>query len=116
MNDLLDIPELNIKGELIGEENENFDRNTAFTFNEENVTEIISKLDLLIKNNKKQNDKLKILEQKNQYIKTDEYGTHFELGVYANGNELVADDDYKDPSAIQVSNLESEEKWKNLKI
>ena len=50
------------------------------------------------------------MEQKNQYIKTDEYGTHFELGVYANGNELVADDDYKDPSAIQVSNLESEEK------
>lgn len=39
--------------------------------------------------------------EKLQYITADDNGTHFINGVYANGNELRADDDYKDPSVIQ---------------
>ena len=55
-------------------------------------------------------DESNLHDNKTQHMSGDENGTHFINGVYANGNELVADDDYKDPSAIQVSNLESEEK------
>lgn len=44
-----------------------------------------------------------------QHITGDTNGTHFTSGVYANGHEMVADDDYPDPSATQVNNIESEE-------
>lgn len=53
--------------------------------------------------------KVGALENKTQHITADTAGTHFESGVYANGNELVADDDYPDPSDVQVNNIESEE-------
>lgn len=53
-------------------------------------------------------DEANIHDTRTQHITADTAGTHFESGVYANGNELVADDDYPDPSATQVAN-ESEE-------
>ena len=75
----------------------------AIPINAENLNKLIDAI-----NN--QFDGLEKLILKTRHITADEVGTHFTSGVYANGNELVADDDYKDPSAIQVSNLESEEK------
>lgn len=66
-------------------------------------------LNLLVSQINENNAEIVKLVSKTQHITADENGTHFINGVYSNGNELVADDDYKDPSAIQVSNLESEE-------
>jgi len=54
-------------------------------------------------------DETNIHDTRTQHISGDNNGTHFTSGVYANGNEIVADDDYKDPSATQVANVESEE-------
>ena len=40
-------------------------------------------------------DESNLHDNKTQHMSGDENGTHFINGVYANGNELVADDDYK---------------------
>lgn len=42
------------------------------------------------------------IKNKTQHITADNNGTHFKEGVYANGNEIVADDDYPDPSSTQI--------------
>lgn len=55
-------------------------------------------------------DESNLHDTRTQHITADEVGTHFINGVYANGNELVADDDYPDPSVTKTINLESEEK------
>ena len=44
------------------------------------------------------NQKILDLIEKAKYITTDNNGTHFTSGVYANGSELVADNEYPDPS------------------
>ena len=54
-------------------------------------------------------DESNLHDNKTQHITADEAGTHFTSGLYANGNEMVADDDYPDPSITQALNLESEE-------
>jgi len=54
-------------------------------------------------------DEANIHDTRTQYIIGDNNGTHFVNGVYANGNELIGDDDYPDPSATQVANIGSEE-------
>lgn len=46
--ELIDIEELQIKGELVGMENESFDEKTAFVFDEDNTKEIIEKIKKLI--------------------------------------------------------------------
>ena len=53
-------------------------------------------------------DEANIHDTRTQYIIGDNNGTHFVNGVYANGNEMVADDDYPDPSITQALNLKSE--------
>lgn len=66
-------------------------------------------LNTLIDEINNQFDEMEKLILKTQHITADVAGTHFKEGVYANGNEIVADDDYPDPSATQVNNIESEE-------
>lgn len=67
-------------------------------------------LNTLIDEINNQFDEMEKLISKTQHITADAAGTHFTSGVYANGNELVADDDYPDPSSVtQVNNIEGEE-------
>lgn len=44
-----------------------------------------------------------------QYMIADANGTHFTEGLYVNGNELVAEDDYKDPSNSLTEETSTEE-------
>lgn len=61
--ELIDIEELQIKGELVGMENESFDDKTAFVFDEENTIEIINKISLLIGLDNSQNNIIKSIKE-----------------------------------------------------
>lgn len=74
----------------------------AIPINADNLNKMIDEINT-------ENEKILELISKTQHITADNNGTHFKSGVYANGNELVADDDYPDPSITQALNLESEE-------
>ena len=75
----------------------------AIPINAENLNKLIDAI-----NN--QFDGLEKLILKTRHITADEVGTHFTSGVYANGNELVADDDYKDPSSTHIESEKENEK------
>ncbi len=68
-DDLIDVEQLNIKGELVGEENESFDIETAFAFDEDNTIEIINKIKKIIDLDNDQNEIIKSLNNVDKSLK-----------------------------------------------
>lgn len=68
--ELTDIEELQIKGELVGMENESFNEKTAFVFDEDNTIEIIEKIKKLIGLDNSQNHIIVAIKEAIEIINT----------------------------------------------